>query len=197
MLSWGSGEDACLLLPFGGSAVVSTSLGQLNEENRMRVCLLSSVCLTVVVGLAGCADEPRRDGPELVRVSGTIVLDSEPVEGAHIKFIPETRGPVAFAVSDKRGRYELRTFDPGDGAVPGKYGISVTQEITEGGIEFESQAAMEAYVREHGERPPPRRTVNMLPKKYSATKTSGFTAEISVAKKNRSDLELSSESSTE
>jgi hypothetical protein len=159
----------------------------------MRVCLLLSVCLAVLVGLAGCASESRRDGPEMVDVTGTITLDGEPVEGAHVRFSPETRGPAAFAVSDKRGRYELRTFDPGDGAIPGKYGISVTKEVSEGGMEFDSQAAMEAYVKEHGERPPARTTTSVLPEKYSIKKTSGLTAEITVAKKNRFDLELTSE----
>jgi len=159
----------------------------------MRACLLLSVCLTVLVGFVGCERESPREGPQMVEVTGTITLDGEPVEGAHIGFSPETSGPAAFAVSDKRGRYELRTRDPGDGAIPGKYGISATKEISEGGMEFESQAALEAYVQEHGERPPPRRTINMLPEKYSTKKTSGLTAEINVAKKNRFDLELTSE----
>ncbi len=159
----------------------------------MRICLLLSACLTVLVVLAGCAKEPTRDGPELAKVTGTITLDGEPVEGAHIKFSPETDNPAAFAVSDRRGRYELRTFDPGDGAVPGKYGISASKEVTEAGMEFASQAELEAYVKEHGERPPKGETVSVLPEKYSSPGTSELTAEITVAKKNRFDLELKSE----
>jgi hypothetical protein len=159
----------------------------------MRICLLLSACLTVLVVLAGCANEPTRDGPELAKVTGTITLDGEPVEGAHIRFSPEAGGPAAFAVSDRRGRYELRTFDPGDGAVPGKYGISATKEVTEAGMEFDSQAELEAYVKEHGERPPKGETVSVLPEKYSSPGTSELTAEITVAKKNRFDLELKSE----
>lgn len=159
----------------------------------MRICLLRSAYLVVLVTLVGCSKAPTRDGPELVKVTGTITLDGEPVEGAHIRFSPETGGPAAFAVSDHRGRYELRTFDPGDGAIPGKYGISATKEVTEAGMEFDSQAAMEAYVKEHGERPPKGETVSVLPEKYSAKDTSELTAEITVAKDNRFDLELKSE----
>lgn len=160
----------------------------------MRVWLLRSLCLVLLVVLMGCSDGPRRDGPEMVKVTGTVTLDGEPVEGAHIRFSPEAGGPAAYAVSDRRGRYELRTFDPGDGAIPGKYGISATkEEVTEAGQEFESQAALEAYIKEHGERPPRRQTTNVLPEKYAAKKTSGLIAEITLAKKNRFDLELKSE----
>ena len=160
----------------------------------MRVWLLRSLCLVLLMVLTGCSNAPRRDGPEMVKVTGTITLDGEPVEGAHIRFSPETGGPAAYAVSDRRGRYELRTFDPGDGAVPGKYGISATkEEVTETGQEFESQAALEAYIKEHGQRPPRRQTTNVLPEKYSSKETSGLIAEITLAKKNRFDLELKSE----
>lgn len=129
----------------------------------------------------------------MVKVTGTITLDGEPVAGAHVSFSPNTNSPPAFAVSDSRGRYELRTFDPGDGAIPGKYGISVTKEVREGGTEFDSEAALEASIEEHGRRPLARKTVNVLPKKYSTKETSGLTAEINVAKKNRFDLELVSD----
>ena len=159
----------------------------------MRICLLRSACLVVLVALVGCSRAPTRDGPELVKVTGTITLDGEPVEGAHIRFSPEAGGSAAYAVSDRRGRYELRTFDPGDGAIPGKYGISATKEVTEPGMEFDSQAAMEAYVKEHGERPSRGKAVNALPDKYATMDTSELTADITVAKKNHFDLELKSE----
>ena len=157
--------------------------------------LLQSVSLVLLPVLIGCADKPTRDGPELVKVSGTITLDGEPVEGAHIRFSPEGGGPAAFAVSDRRGRYELRTFDPGDGAIPGKYAISAVKEVTEGGMEFDSPAAKEAYLKEHGQEPPKRKTVSILPEKYSGKDTSGLTAEITLASRNRFDLELTSEGS--
>ncbi len=158
----------------------------------MRVCLLSVACLFVAVGLSGCAQDIRREGPELAKVTGSVSLDGEPVEGAHVRFSPETKGPAAFAVSDSRGHFELRTFDPGDGAVPGKYGISITKDVTEGGKEFASEAEMEAYTQEHGKAELQRTTVSALPEKYASKQSSGLTAEISLATKNHFDLELTS-----
>ncbi len=158
----------------------------------MRFCLLLPVGLLLLLGAVGCTPESRREGPELAKVTGSITLDGEPLAGAHIRFSPETKGPAAFGVSDERGRYELRTYEPDDGAVPGKYGISITKEVTQGGMEFESEAAKDAYVKENGE-PPARETTNTVPEKYSSKKTSELTAEITLAKKNRIDLPLVSE----
>ncbi|MHB8898523.1 MAG: carboxypeptidase-like regulatory domain-containing protein [Thermoguttaceae bacterium] len=158
----------------------------------MRVSLVRAVSLSVVMGLVGCTQEMRREGPEMVKVSGVVTLDGEPLEGAHIRFSPEVTGPAAFAVTDQRGRYELRTFDPGDGAIPGKYGISVTKEVTEGGKEFESQTEMEAYLEQHGKNASQRTTRSVVPEKYSSKSSSGLTAEINLAKDNRFNLDLTS-----
>jgi len=159
----------------------------------MRVSRLQFVCLILLALLVGCNNKPTRDGPQLIEVTGVVLLDGDPVEGAHVTFSPEAGGPAAFAVSDRRGRYELRTFDPGDGAVPGKYAISVRKEVVEGGMEFDSPAAKEAYIEQHGKAPPERKTVSVLPEKYSSKKTSGLSAEITLASKNRFDLDLTSE----
>ncbi len=158
----------------------------------MRGCLLQAAVLSVLVGVAGCTQATRREGPELVKVTGMVSLDGQPLEGAHIRFSPESKGPAAFAISDKRGRFELRTFDPGDGAVPGKYAISVTKDVTEGGMEFDNEAAMEAYLKEHGRNSSKRTTVRVLPEKYSSRKTSGLSAEVNVAKNNYVEILLSS-----
>ncbi len=160
-----------------------------SKGNLMRLCLLCA-SLAVFLGLAGCEPESLRDGPEMVKVSGTLTLDGEPVAGAHIRFSPEGKGPAAFAETDTRGRYQLRTFDPGDGAIPGKYRISVTKEVTEGVVEFESQQEREEYLKKNGR--PTRKTTNALPQKFGNPETSDLAAEISLAGSKRVDLELTS-----
>lgn len=156
----------------------------------MRHCLVPSVGLVVLVGLAGCSPDSRRDGPEMVKITGLVTLDGQPLEGAHICFSPDVSGPAAFAVSDKRGRYELRTYEPGDGIIPGTYDITVSKEVVEPGMEFDSQVAMEAYLKESGERPSATKIVNVVPEKYASKKTSGLKAEINAASARSFDLEL-------
>ncbi|NLS93447.1 MAG: carboxypeptidase regulatory-like domain-containing protein [Planctomycetaceae bacterium] len=158
----------------------------------MRRCsvLVPFVGLAVLMGLAGCSPDSRRDGPEMVRITGVVTLDGEPLEGAHIRFSPDVSGPAAFAVSDKRGRYELRTYEPGDGIIPGTYHVTVNKEVVEPGMEFESQVAMEAYLKESGDRPSATKIVNTVPEKYASKKTSGLKAEINVGSAGSFDLEL-------
>lgn len=126
----------------------------------------------------------------MVKVSGTVTLDGEPVAGAHIRFSPEGKGTAAFAETDTRGRYQLRTYDPGDGAIPGDYRVSVTKEVTEGVVEFNSQQEREEYLKKNGR--PNRKVTNALPEKFADPDTSGLAAEISLAGSRRVDLELTS-----
>lgn len=146
----------------------------------------------LAAGAIGCAGE---SGPPTFKVSGTVTLDGQPVEGAVISFLDEKGGPYnAVATSGPDGKYELTTFQKGDGAVEGKYNIMVTkygkeeevspydtpsdaggQTVEEGnteGYEDAYGAAMEG-ASQGGWRPP--KTWNDLPEKYASVGTSGLT----------------------
>jgi len=156
----------------------------------LRVCrglLLVSLfgCL-----LVGCS--PERKGPETAKVTGLVTLDGEPVEGAMVNLIPSASGHTAYAQTDKKGKFRIHC-QFGDGAVPGSYGIMVIKQVQEGGVEFENQAAVEAYIKEHGKRPPRPKTVDKLPNKYANPETSGFKTEIALTAKNYLELALESE----
>ena len=146
----------------------------------------------LAAGMIGCAGE---SGPPTYKVSGVVTLDGQPVEGAVISFLDEKGGPYnAVATSGADGKYELTTFEKGDGAVEGKYNIMVTKYGKEdevspnktpadaGGATVE-EGNTEAYEDAYGEamegaaqggwRPP--KTWNDLPDKYANVGTSGLT----------------------
>jgi hypothetical protein len=87
---------------------------------------------------AGC-----QRGPHTVPVSGRVTLDGVPVGAqpdmmfpARITFLPVNNNedsPLRPASSgfDGDGRYELRSFKPGDGIMPGEYDV-VIQSILSG-----------------------------------------------------------------
>jgi len=156
-----------------------------------RWCFLVSLAAAIAAGVAGCGDAAR-EGPETVKVIGTVTLDGEPLAGAHVTFSPKTAGPPAFGETDDQGRFSLQTFEPGDGAIAGKYLITVTKMASQGAIEFEDEAAKEEYLRQHGDQASQVKFVNDVPDKYSNRKTSGLTAEISIGAKNHVELELTS-----
>ena len=156
-----------------------------------RRCFLVSLAAGIAIGVAGCGSAPK-EGPETVKVTGTVTLDGEPLAGAYVTFSPKTAGPPAFGETDGQGRFSLQTFEPGDGAIAGKYLITVTKMASQRTMEFEDEAAKEEYLRQHGDQASQPKFVNDVPDKYSNRKTSGLTTEISMGTKNHVELELKS-----
>ncbi len=83
-----------------------------NDSALLRECLDS---------LAGQGDAVG----ELVVVDDSPGADLGPVEGATVLFLPTDHQYAAASKSDASGRFTLRTFDPNDGAAPGKFTVTV------------------------------------------------------------------------
>ncbi len=85
------------------------------------------VLLTAVVWLPtvfGCGDDKIARYP----VTGTVLVDGRPAEGATVIFYPvggseEFQKERPFGVTDANGKFDLRTFQPGDGAPAGEYKV--------------------------------------------------------------------------
>lgn len=83
------------------------------------------------------ADDPWvRMRPPLYAVAGAVVFDGKPVAGASVAFVkresPE-REYTALGITDKNGRFWLRTFSTyGDGAVAGTHQIKVERSVATG-----------------------------------------------------------------
>jgi hypothetical protein len=84
---------------------------------------ISLLCLATggVLFLTGC-------GSRLPSVTGTVTMDGQPLDGAVILFSPEGQGgQVATGVADSSGKFQMGTYKPGDGVMPGKYKVTVTR----------------------------------------------------------------------
>lgn len=81
-------------------------------------------CLLFVLPLAGCfgGDHPAR--PSRTPVEGVVTLDGAPLTDAVIIFQPQDHSHAAFGQTGSDGRFELTTFEKGDGAVPGTFKVS-------------------------------------------------------------------------
>ena len=129
-------------------------------------------CMVAVVTLGGCSRPTVEGRPALAAASGTVLYQQKPVEGATVLFIPVDHGYAATGRTDANGKFQLRTFDPDDGAAPGKFTVTVRKfEILfpPGGGEIERQ---------------------LLPEKYGAGAQSGLTAEVSADDDNVFQFEL-------
>jgi hypothetical protein len=77
--------------------------------------------LALVPVLIGCG------GPRPVKVSGTVTLNGEPIEGAMVQFVPAKEGGrPATAVTAADGGFSLTTIENHDGALPGDYKVVIT-----------------------------------------------------------------------
>ena len=81
-----------------------------------------------VAGLALAAAGCGRGGKKPVPVKGTVTLDGKPVSLALVMFVPQKEGGMmAHGVTNHDGEFELTTYKPNDGALPGDYNVTVTK----------------------------------------------------------------------
>lgn len=84
-----------------------------------RVLFVVSLC-TFSLLIVGCG--PSR--PKVVRVSGQVLIDGEPVADASVQFVP-TGARAAQGQTDAQGQFTLTTFEEGDGCAPGVHRVVV------------------------------------------------------------------------
>ena len=138
----------------------------------MRICLTRRQAVSLLVLMAaGCgssSDKWSKDRPAVFRVSGTVLLDGEPVEAANVNFVPSVGTHAAYALTDEQGNFQLSTFQQGDGAPGGKYQVTVRKTVQEStpnpqGPDFPALVVKETAI---------------VPEKYSNPETSGLVAEV-------------------
>lgn len=149
------------------------------------------LCLVVAMLVAtGCSrsNEWTQTRPPTYAVSGVVTYRGEPVLDGLVVFLTNpshekwTYGEVsAFGVTDAQGRFRLRTFRPGDGAVAGRHtvliqkvslkqrnGKPVTQADLEGSEDGSRKAIDPASLVE----------AHHLPERYRLRDQTPFSAEV-------------------
>lgn len=88
------------------------------------ILVRSVVCSSILLAV-GCG--PSSDRAETAPVNGTVTYNGEVVAGASVNFSPPDAktGYVAVGTTNLKGEFKLTTFDTNDGAVPGKYNVTI------------------------------------------------------------------------
>jgi hypothetical protein len=158
--------------------------------NRRKVSRLSalSVGLTLV---AACSDDGF--GRQRYSVHGTVTYKGEKLAKGQIAFLPDGQGGQAATGPIENGYYSLTTLTPGDGALPGKYKVTVAAK----GFELEK---VQSAARAKGMPPSAalpqdliakdrKEAKSKIPTKYNLLTTTGLTADVE-ARSNTKDFEL-------
>lgn len=116
----------------------------------------------------GCGQSDR---PQLAPVTGAVLLDGQPMEGAAVMFIPVAGGRPAQGLTDAQGKFRLTTFEENDGAIVGEHKVSVTKMKVTGATETAeglSGTVDAANIQETW----------IVPQRYSLPETSNLTAKV-------------------
>ncbi len=93
---------------------------------------------SLLLSSTGCFDSSVAGRPKLVLVSGTVFYNSQPCADAKVVFMPQGHQYAAVGQTNSDGKFELQTFDPKDGAVPGEFKVVVSKfeaiDLPDGGF---------------------------------------------------------------
>lgn len=141
-----------------------------------------------IVGLllaVGCGSGDRG----LVPVEGQVTIDGKPITSGRIEFFPESGRP-AIGNIDSEGRYQLQTYEPGDGAKPGNYRVAITSQLIPeevpqyNSLEDEMRGNVSEAAKAQRSVGSSSRMTWVVPKRYSNRTSSDLNAVVSKDAKN-------------
>jgi prepilin-type N-terminal cleavage/methylation domain-containing protein len=154
-----------------------------------------------VAAVLGCGDDSglARRYP----VSGTVTYNDKPLERGTINFAPADPTGRAAGGTIIDGRYSLTTHDPNDGAIPGKYKVSVVakeadpskvdlkiKKPREGSQTEAEKKAMAAVFPQKVAARAAAAAKNLIPARYSSPETSTLSFEVKEQSSNIADFQL-------
>jgi hypothetical protein len=89
-----------------------------------RRCLAWIACCSVVASLSGC-ELPPPPAPVLAPVTGVVMFNGAPVDGATVEFLQEGAPFRSAGRTDTRGRFNLTSLTEGDGAPIGTHRVVI------------------------------------------------------------------------
>ncbi len=156
----------------------------------MKVMLSKQViipfCLMMVSCSGGVEDKWSASRPKPVKAGGVVTYQGAPLAGATIILAssnPKQR--PATSMTDSSGSFQLMTYQPGDGAVPGEYGV-IIKKLDDGGAPITDGPSDS----EPAGKPAPLTAKHALPEKYLDPTVSKLSATIKSGESNRLQFDL-------
>lgn len=159
---------------------------------RRLAVLVAAGSLAIACGAGGCSGrryDKWRDGlPPAHPAGGTVTYQGRPLGQATVVFLADVPGKdrslAAVALTDAAGRFRLRTYRDGDGAIAGTHRVTVRRMVvtTPGGKPLVPNASgdiLDLPTEKH-----------LIPEKYASPETSGLSATVSAGGTNEFSFAL-------
>lgn len=145
--------------------------------------VLRLFCVSFLLLAISCSrhDPAKNARPKVVPATGLVTYKGQPVADAIVVFVPDpSTGVPANATTDGEGKFILKAFDPDEGAVPGKYKVTVSKvEIPPPPPSAGHDQVLKPVLPKYH-----------VPQKYEDPEKSGLTAEVVEGQPNDFKLEL-------
>jgi hypothetical protein len=90
---------------------------------------VSSVLLLAACALTGCGGGDEAGRQPVFKVTGTVMMHGSPLGSAIVSFAPQEGQPTAVGRTNDEGKFQLTTYEYGDGAAAGAFRVVVNKSI--------------------------------------------------------------------
>lgn len=140
---------------------------------RRRFVLITLVASSLtVVGCSRRMTKWEKLRPKTFKARGQVLWNGKPEAGVVVAMESKAHSHSAVGITDASGRFALKTFNEGDGAVPGEYAVRLKKTVV---VTSESGTG-DPGGRFGGGSTAVTREISVLPNKYGDFATSGLTA---------------------
>lgn len=154
------------------------------SKSQFRIAV-AQVAAIFLVSLTACSqsDEWSEKRLKVYKAGGVVLQDGKPCADAVVTFFSDSNSISATGRSNAEGKFQLTTYNEGDGAVEGGHKVTVVKR------EFVEQKTKYDSANERSVALVPK---EILPKKYMTPTTSGLAFSVATSGANEFKIEVSS-----
>jgi len=157
------------------------------EKHSIRKLAALAGSMFGILVAAGCGDDTGLE--KRYPVYGAVTYQGKPVAHGTINFMPDGGSGRAAGAPIEDGKYSLTTATQGDGALPGKYNVTVTAHEISDNAELKAIAKGGQFHHDKDFAKATANAKNLVPAKYASLTTSDLKAEVK-PESNKFDFDL-------
>jgi hypothetical protein len=137
----------------------------------------------LVIALAGCGPKTKTGQHPTFPVTGKVLLNGTPLEGATVTFHPTGKSVGASGTTNATGEFRLTTYEQNDGAVVGSFKVTVKKTEEAGKAKEIAPGVLDPNGAVTAAK-------SLVPAKYTTPEQTDLTANVTEAGPNQFTFEL-------